>query len=857
MFTKIYPPSADESFLNIAIPDLSSISQDDPLIQCRRDFREQTLLKAPDSSQSLWLTQAASLWIRRGRLDEALETASRALQRSFHESSISSACSASACLTVIYIHKGNLGAAEQTISQLRLFAEDADSQKARGLYQEICGVFMIARGADASLDPYDCFSRALKHYESVGDVGRQIRCHEGLASSHSYNGMYLPALEAVEQGLRLCDKSNDWRYTGRLLLAAALAFRDQGYRRNLHGLFDLALDWLSFVPDELFRIKARLGASVFDAFVYGTPEGLSAEAVEAELTEVLREAESLGAMMVAAKARIGLNNLFRKMGQDRRAEDQRVLLSRIVSQFSPAWLPTIDQEDVQQSIDRRERFSKRLRESVEGITDPFLIFDSILKSDGTVGGLLNEFRNSAANSLLKMAPTDVFTVEDLLRWPVLRGIKEPLFIALSEHESYEDEVKVEEPSGETKWFVRRIVPAGDGAVLTLRDSSITRRVEDALRAAATEARQAHLAKSEFLANVSHEIRTPIHGVLGLARALADTELTDDQQRFVNGIISSGDILLNVIGDVLDLSKMEAGRMDLVIRQTHLRELIDNVISLHKAQANEKGLSLNGSVGQNVPLAADLDEGRIRQVLGNLVGNAIKFTKEGGVGVFLSFANNQLAFEVADSGIGISSDRVGTIFEAFRQGSHESASYVGGTGLGLTISRRFVELMGGSISVVSQPSTGSIFRFEIPFTSSSEAQVMDFSRGESEGDRLIGKRILLVEDNAVNVMIAEALLEKLGTCVTTAGNGLEALGILAGHSFDAILMDMRMPVMDGLAATREIRSREEGTGLRVPIIALTAGALAEERSNCFASGMDDFVAKPFTFEVLKKALAKWL
>lgn len=857
MLNQVFPPSADDGYLRVPIPDINALPLDARLSAFQRDVRVDRLLSAPDHGSSSWLTAAAETYMWLGQLGRASDFAERAIRQAFFDQSLDHVCQALSMLVVINVHSGNLGAGEQLLSQLRHFSDAGQSQDTMGLYWETSGFLMIARGMDASVNPLQCYEQAQICYQNAKSYIRLIRSYEGLASSHSYNGSYLPALETVDRGLQLCAEHNDWRYGGRLLLAAANAFRDQGYRRNVYDLYDLTLQWLSIVTDEPFLLRAKLGRATLCVFDYVSPEVSSPEPVEEALSRLLEEAQAIGAMTIAARARLGLASLYKKTGNVEGAEAQGVLTAKIANQFSPAWLPAIAKAEVNDTLNRRQRLSERMRESIEGVTDPFLIFDAVRKLDGACGTLINEFRNSAACQLLSMTSGEIPTLSEMLQKPALVGLEQPLFDAVNGREPFDDEIEIPAQSGQIRWYVRRIVPAGDGAVLTLRDSTESHRVEETLRASAKEAREAHLAKSEFLANVSHEIRTPIHGVLGLARALGDTSLSAEQQKFIHGIISSGDILLSVIGDVLDLSKMEARRMELVLRPTVIRGLIENVISLHQAQAEQKGLTLEGFVSDDVPAAAELDESRVRQVLGNLVGNAIKFTRNGFVRVQISKKNDRLVFEVSDSGIGISPDRIQTIFEAFRQGSHESDSYVGGTGLGLTISKRFVELMGGSISVESNPSKGSFFRFDLPLKTVGEFVRGDQVNDHSDFSRFAGKRVLLVEDNEVNVMIAEALLSKLNVDVTVAGNGLEAIDDVSRNKYDVILMDMRMPVMDGLEATEEIRRREEGTGLRVPIIALTAGALAEERANCFTSGMDDFVAKPFTFDVLKQALAKWI
>jgi CheY-like chemotaxis protein len=348
--------------------------------------------------------------------------------------------------------------------------------------------------------------------------------------------------------------------------------------------------------------------------------------------------------------------------------------------------------------------------------------------------------------------------------------------------------------------------------------------------------------------------------------LFDTDLTDEQREYVEGVRSSADALLTIINDILDFSKIEAGRLQMESVDFDVREVVEGTVELLTEQAHRKGLSLV-SVGppQALPLVRG-DPARLRQVLTNLVGNAVKFTDHGEVVVRFSVASGaggmaELHFEVADTGVGIAKENQARIFESFSQEDGSTTRRYGGTGLGLTISKQLVELMGGSIGLTSEPGQGSAFRFSVRLPEVMHAPavatipVTGLARAARSGRQLRG-RVLLVEDNAVNQAVAMGMLDALGCHVTVAADGREAIDRLAVEQFDAILMDCQMPVMDGFEATRAIRSRE-GFGARLPIVALTANAVVGDRERCLAAGMDAYLSKPFRLEQLADVLGHYL
>jgi signal transduction histidine kinase/ActR/RegA family two-component response regulator len=374
----------------------------------------------------------------------------------------------------------------------------------------------------------------------------------------------------------------------------------------------------------------------------------------------------------------------------------------------------------------------------------------------------------------------------------------------------------------------------------------------ALEQALAVMEEALRAKGEFLAVISHEIRTPMNGVLGMAQLLLMTALTEEQQRYAETIRSSGEILLALINDILDLSKMESGKVTLDTRPVDVRAVVNEAMQLLSGQAQPKKLTLRTDVAPEVPAWLRGDAMRLKQILLNLVGNAIKFTHRGSVRVEVATVDNGTWLEcrVKDTGIGIPPDRVGRLFEKFSQVDSSITRRFGGTGLGLAICKRLVEGMGGSIAVESKHYQGSTFTFRIPaIPSEAPREARAQQRAEPRGSAQ--PRVLLVEDNPVNQMLAMSMLQKLGAAVDLAKDGEEAVERARAGGYDLVLMDLQMPRMDGLTATRAIRSM---TGIRQPrIVALTANAMDSDRQACLDAGMDDFLSKPFQTSELQEKL----
>ncbi len=506
-----------------------------------------------------------------------------------------------------------------------------------------------------------------------------------------------------------------------------------------------------------------------------------------------------------------------------------------------------------------------LRGAIDSLDEAFALFDP---QDRLV--FCNEkYRKLYAASADLIVPGAVF--EDIIRAGAKRG-------------QYQDAI-----GREDQWVNERLAAhqAADGVLVQhLGDGRALRIIERRLADGSTvgfrvditdlvrateEAQAANLAKSRFLATMSHEIRTPMNGILGMAQLLQAPTLSDtDRREYARTVLNSGHSLLTLLNDILDLSKIEAGRFRLDLTQFEPEQLLQETLSLFSGAAKNKGLQLDCHWCSQPAQVYQADSHRLRQMLSNLVGNAIKFTSVGRVlmeatEIERDDSSAVLEFSVTDSGIGIALDKQATLFEAFSQVDSSTTREFGGSGLGLAIVRQLAQLLGGEVGLQSAPGKGSRFWFRVRAsliqpgnadqTVSDQAETDDAVAVQQE----LSGRVLVVEDNPVNAMVIEGLLRTLGLSVQTVTNGLQAVEWLAGcHPTDVVLMDLHLPVMDGYNATRRIRLAEQANGgPRVPIIALTADAFETDRQHCLAVGMDGFLAKPVTLQDLKLTLAQCL
>jgi PAS domain S-box-containing protein len=472
-------------------------------------------------------------------------------------------------------------------------------------------------------------------------------------------------------------------------------------------------------------------------------------------------------------------------------------------------------------------------------------------------------------------------VQDLdLRWRLVHPEDRERMQAEDELEIEPGEVSTTEyrvlhRDGHTVWVRNESVLLEDEARRSLYwqgfmvDITERKRAEEELRKAKEVADAANLAKSVFLANMSHEIRTPMNGVIGMTGVLLDTDLSEEQRNYAETVRNSGDALLALLDDILDFSKIEAGEVRIETIDFDLQAIVEETAAVFAERARDKGLDLVSSVEQDVPTALRGDPYRIRQVLTNLVSNAVKFTEEGKV--VLSCEREQdledavtVRFEVSDTGIGITPEQQSRLFRSFTQADLSTTRRYGGTGLGLAISKQLVELMGGEITVQSEPGTGSTFSFTLPLAKLPEGarvrpavvRPAPLPADPSPPETKRSARVLVAEDTLTNRMVAVELLKRRGYDVDVVSNGVEAVEAFSSSGYAAILMDIQMPEMDGYEATARIRERE-GAQRHTPIIAMTAHALQSDREKALSSGMDDYLSKPVRPEQLDRVLERWI
>ena len=381
-----------------------------------------------------------------------------------------------------------------------------------------------------------------------------------------------------------------------------------------------------------------------------------------------------------------------------------------------------------------------------------------------------------------------------------------------------------------------------------------------------EAREAALnatrLKGEFLARMSHEIRTPMNGVIGMLDMLIDTSLSDVQHEFATLARDSSHQLLTIINDILDFSKIEAGKLTVEAFPFELRKNVEDTVNLLRTSARSKGLDLRIDIAPDVPSRVIGDGHRLRQVMLNLISNALKFTSQGFVEVRVVSKSRDagkldVSFAVRDTGIGLSAEAQQRLFRPFEQAEKSTGRHYGGTGLGLLICKELVEMMGGTIAVESSDGQGSTFRFDLPFSVVADPPIpVPVEPSTTLRSKLACLPILLVDDNAVNRRLAMLQIEKLGYNAVAVDDGAKAVEAVRSGTYGLVLMDYQMPIMDGYTATTTIRDLERGTGRYTPIVAMTASVMASEREACLAAGMDDFVSKPIRLNVLQTTIERW-
>ncbi len=621
-------------------------------------------------------------------------------------------------------------------------------------------------------------------------------------------------------------------------------------------------------PDgRTIRVRAAVGWDVGTEFEAG-PDTQAGQALRCNHPVIVEDFEiETGFRPVAHRAQLGVRSGIAVLvgGSDRPwgMVSAHSLKPRKFSQDDAAFMQAIaniiaqaaERLSTEQALRRSEEYFRTL---IQTSSDVILV----LRPDGTIAFSSDAVRQFGRPQAGYIGTTGMEYVHPEDRERALRSIADTFATGAAQYE-----LRIADAHGSWRNCEARSVRAEDLGgepvmVVSTRDITDRKKLEQQLLEARDAALEAARLKSEFMANISHEIRTPLNAIVGLTGLLLDTPMSGEQREMLEGVRSSSDALLSLVNDVLDFSKLSAGKLLFENLDFDPRATLDEAIEIFAAAARVKGIALLTDVDPDTPARLSGDPGRLRQILCNLIGNAIKFTERGQVLVRLRPRQHDdspgLAFEVCDTGIGIPPDAQKHLFEPFTQADASVTRKYGGTGLGLAIAANLVQQMGGSLGVRSEMGVGSTFHFNLKLGQAAAAPVASGSpKNEPVPPPGSGRlRILVAEDNAINQKVALRQLARLGYRADGVGNGLEALQALEKVPYDVILMDCQMPEMDGYGATAAIRRNEaRQSGRHVLIIAMTANAMEGDREKCLAAGMDDYLAKPVTMEKLAQALAR--
>ncbi|MBW1808124.1 MAG: response regulator [Deltaproteobacteria bacterium] len=562
-----------------------------------------------------------------------------------------------------------------------------------------------------------------------------------------------------------------------------------------------------------------------------------------------RAADAYARLMSGAEQQVSMD--LQAQGKDGARRDLAVSTSVIQHEGRPAIL--VIGRDITERLQSRKKLEeseKRLRLLSENVSDVIWTMDLNMRVTDVTPSI-TQLLGYTAEEIMQISFDKYTNGEDLVR--VADILKEEL----EQDEGFPKKREVRTS------FLRDADGKPIGILGVTRDISERRQAEEKLQKAKDQAEAASHSKSEFLANMGHELRTPLNGIIGIASLLSDTELDQRQRQYAEIVLRSGRALLTIINDLLDFSKIEAGRLSIEPAPFDLKQAMEDITHLLSARAVEKGLKLNVAFAAETPSMVVGDAGRIRQVLTNLVDNALKFTKQGSILVSAECLEKtkqqaKIRLAVQDTGIGIPNGKLGQIFDVFTQVDASASRPYSGTGLGLAISKQIVELMGGVVQVESQPGSGSRFWFDLLLPIQSEVSLGSRSAPTAKVttvSKSFDLKVLVVEDNDVSQEVAATILKKLGCRVELAMDGRQAIDMIAANTYDLIFMDCQMPGMDGFEATREIRRRETDSSGRVRIVAMTAHALDEDRKHCIQVGMDDYIAKPATIRDFEAVLER--
>lgn len=811
------------------------------------------LLAQPETSP-FWYTEVARCHLLLGEPQKAMRSSLAAIGRAQLTGNIDDMRVGMAVRALAANIVGMFGIAEELIDQLREHEATQDGLVPLANFVYAWHLLNVGSIFDGQYTmAQELFAKSADEFVRRGWFFEAAMSMDGMASAAAGLGHYIESLEHSNKAIAWCWESGMWLWSHRLLLVRASALSDVGYHQEAEVAFEQTVKRCKQIGDQYalglaYRYLADL---VGRRTMKARPNALELGSCYAE--QSIRLMTECGAHQATAQTRQQYARVLEAHGCRSEANRQHEMAQKDISTGIPLGVSkTLAIQEVERNAleaERLHRLATQLQAATESSPDAVMVFTPAALVEGGHHDWANEFRNQAAEALIGDLSSDYVMLSSILRLPQMVNMDQLILESLKTNEPREEQVCID-----SKWYVRRVVPSEGCFAVGIRDISEIHKTEEALRNALCEAQAADRAKSLFLASISHEVRTPLNGVLGLTSLLAETGIDEVQRGYLDGIISSADLLLGVLDGVLDLARIEAGKFELAPQPTSVRMLVTKLVGIFAGQALRKGLDLRHCVDPEVPRSILVDPVRLRQILSNLVSNAVKYSKVGEVSLTVSVSGNELKFVVADTGPGMDARDLSRIFKPFERGTGIAADP--GTGLGLSIAHRCAELMGGRMDVQSRLYEGSEFTLYLPL-SAVKPSVKGHAGDEPDISSAKGKRVLVVEDNPVNALVAKGHLVRLGLLVDVVTDGLAAVAVAPMGSYDLILMDVRMPNMNGLEATSRIREAEARSGRRVPIIALTAGALSENRDECFNAGMDGYLIKPFTKEMLIETISTWL
>lgn len=837
-------PTPQDDLLSVALPSLSDLDPESPAAAFEWQRKEVEILSSTGQLPIVDAVRLASWRLYRGDLDGALEAAREAVRRSVLVSDWEHLVVGKLLEAQTQVLRGRPDEAASIAEGIDKFAL-LDVKPTTHLFaRELEGLLLYfnRKTAQEDNDVMAIFEQLSREYLQSGFIQDSLRVSERASRASAAGEQYIQAIKHCEAALKISVEQNEYTYCGRLLIAAASAASDVGYRDHVEALFRLGREWAEYTGDWFASMIGLIGLGQYYGYSMDPTATHEIEWRIAPSLQARELCEAIGAYPLASVACDAIAFVYRKVGNreladewSRRATYTSTELEEVAVKYR------LQEERLLQSIEqvRMDRMAARIHAGIESSPDLYFVFDPILTRDGALADLRNEFRNVAAGALLGIHASSVRMLSALEHHPYFEVLATHIRVAVTDKVSYHDMVRIDEPSHPT-WITRSVVPSDQGALVIFRDITESRLVAEKMRIEAEVAKQAAEAQMRFMAHMSHEVRTPLNGVIGHAQQLADTSLDATQEEHVTGIAISSRQLLNFFNDILELSRIESGVRAQVIEPTNIVSLIDQIF-------RDEGIDVNVVAKSDMPSMMRIE----RDAFAFVVGRIASLMAHGSEST-VSIEVNQDLVKLCVSPVKASIEDEALQDAISGRLDSPSMASIEGRWVGLYAASLLCREFGEPITVEQTRTGERSICFGLRYTVVEGAS----KAADAAESSLSGCRILMAEDNPVNVVVTRRMLEKEGCHVLVVGDGADAVSAYRSQPFDLVLMDVRMPNMDGLQATRAIRSIEEGSGVHIPIVALTAAAFTDERRECRDAGMDGFVAKPFSRKALLDELIRW-